>query len=584
MKSTARITRILALDAFARSAQSRTVWRTRDWAANLALIALCLIAFLPGFVSLPPMDRDEPRFAQASKQMLETGDFINIRLQNEARLKKPVGIYWLQVASVSAARALGAYDAALTTIALYRVPSLLAAIAAVLMTRWTALPLFGARVGFLAGAIMAATILLGVEARLATTDAVLMASVLAMMGALGRMAPLSPVAGQGRLASVEASTPAASPLALPALFWTAAAVSILIKGPVGPMVVALAIVALMIATRQVRWMSKLRPLPGLAWTVLLVAPWLIAIMIATHGRFFQESVGQDMMSKVAGGQESHGAPPGTYLAAVWLTFWPAAPLAALATPWVWRNRRSNAVLFVLCWLAPSWLVFEAVPTKLPHYVLPLYPALAILVAAAVEADGLSRAMWARAVALLVPVLAVATPLAGLGAIWFYEHQIAWALLPFVGLAGVAGVLAWRRLPGRPVEGLAWSVAASLLVTSGIYGIGIPRLPTLWPSPRLAEVARTMDCPNPAFAAAGDHEPSLVFLVGTGLQLPDDGKEAADFLASGGCRMAFVSTRMVPAFQAQLSALGRSATLVTRVSGVNLNGGRRLDMAAYRAEP
>src|SRR5262245_28753676 len=66
------------------------------------LVILSLLAFLPGFASMPPMDRDEPRFAQASKQMLETGDLVNIRFQGEARLKKPVGIYWLQAAAVSA--------------------------------------------------------------------------------------------------------------------------------------------------------------------------------------------------------------------------------------------------------------------------------------------------------------------------------------------------------------------------------------------------------------------------------------------------------------------------------------------------
>ena len=91
------------------------------------LVVLSLACFLPGFVSLQPMDRDEPRYAQASKQMLETGDFVDIRFQNEARHKKPVGIYWLQAASVAAGEALGVPDAR-TAIALYRIPSLIGAI------------------------------------------------------------------------------------------------------------------------------------------------------------------------------------------------------------------------------------------------------------------------------------------------------------------------------------------------------------------------------------------------------------------------------------------------------------------------
>ena len=88
------------------------------------LVLLSLACFLPGFSSLQPMDRDEPRYAQASKQMLESGDFVDIRFQDEARHKKPVGIYWLQSAAVAIGDALGVSDAR-TTIALYRIPSLL---------------------------------------------------------------------------------------------------------------------------------------------------------------------------------------------------------------------------------------------------------------------------------------------------------------------------------------------------------------------------------------------------------------------------------------------------------------------------
>src|SRR5271167_749270 len=64
------------------------------------LIVFCLIAFLPGFFQIPPVDRDEARFAQATKQMIETGDYIDIKFQDETRYKKPVGIYWLQAGVV----------------------------------------------------------------------------------------------------------------------------------------------------------------------------------------------------------------------------------------------------------------------------------------------------------------------------------------------------------------------------------------------------------------------------------------------------------------------------------------------------
>ncbi len=93
-------------------------------------------------------------------------------------------------------------------------------------------------------------------------------------------------------------------------------------------------------------------------------------------------------------QESHGAPPGAYLLLFWVTFWPGAPLAGMAAPAVWRARREPGAQFLLAWLVPSWIVFELVLTKLPHYVLPLYPAIAILTVGALERRVLSRS-WLR---------------------------------------------------------------------------------------------------------------------------------------------------------------------------------------------
>jgi 4-amino-4-deoxy-L-arabinose transferase-like glycosyltransferase len=60
-----------------------------------------LILYAPGLASIPPVDRDEARFAHATRQMLESGDIIPIRFQDEARNKKPIGIRWLQAAVVA---------------------------------------------------------------------------------------------------------------------------------------------------------------------------------------------------------------------------------------------------------------------------------------------------------------------------------------------------------------------------------------------------------------------------------------------------------------------------------------------------
>src|SRR6266436_5711210 len=102
------------------------------------LVGLCLFLYLPGISAIPPLDRDEARFAQATRQMLETGDFLRIRFQDEARNKKPAGIYWLQAISVNAFS-----SPAATAIWPYRLPSLLGGMAAVLLTLALGAALYG---------------------------------------------------------------------------------------------------------------------------------------------------------------------------------------------------------------------------------------------------------------------------------------------------------------------------------------------------------------------------------------------------------------------------------------------------------
>ena len=154
--------------------------------AAVLLVAFSLVAFLPGFFQIPPVDRDEARFAQATKQMLETHEYVDIRFQDEVRYKKPVGIYWLQAAAVKVGEALGVPQAR-TVIWLYRFPSLAGATFAVLLTYWAALAFVGRRAAVAAALMMASSVLLGVEARLAKTDAMLLLTCVAAMGAMARI-------------------------------------------------------------------------------------------------------------------------------------------------------------------------------------------------------------------------------------------------------------------------------------------------------------------------------------------------------------------------------------------------------------
>ena len=135
-----------------------------------ALLSLfCLMLYLPGLASLPPMDRDESRFMQATRQMLESGDYVRIQFQDEMRAKKPAGAYWLQALSVEALS-----HPASTQTWPYRLPSLLAAWAAVLLTFAIGKSILGPRPALLGAGLLAGSLMLVSEAHQAKTDALLL--------------------------------------------------------------------------------------------------------------------------------------------------------------------------------------------------------------------------------------------------------------------------------------------------------------------------------------------------------------------------------------------------------------------------
>jgi 4-amino-4-deoxy-L-arabinose transferase-like glycosyltransferase len=234
---------------------------------NLALACVWLIAlllYLPGFASLPATDRDEARFAQASRQMRESGDLVDIRFQNEPRYKKPIAIYWLQAGAASLV------GGPVNRIWPYRLPSLISALVALGFVLKLGERLFDRRVGLIAALLMAASLLLGVEARLATTDATLLATSLAGFDALAA----AYLRAAKRWSWIQ--------------FWVALGLGVLVKGPILPLVLVSTVAVLAIADRQVRWLSALRPALGIPLVLLVVGPWLVAIAIASHGAFFAE--------------------------------------------------------------------------------------------------------------------------------------------------------------------------------------------------------------------------------------------------------------------------------------------------------
>jgi 4-amino-4-deoxy-L-arabinose transferase-like glycosyltransferase len=564
-------------DSMPSLAPTRGLSAVLDWAvvshrrAAALLFAFCLLAFLPGFFQVPPVDRDEARFAQSSKQMIESGEYVDIHFQDEVRYKKPVGIYWLQVAAVKAGEALGVPDAR-TTIWLYRLPSLFGATGAVLLTYWAALAFVSRRAALLSALMMASCVLLGVESRLAKTDAMLLFTSVAAMGAMARV-----YLARRR----HPDTPAT--WREPAILWTAAAAGFMLKGPLIIMFMALAALTLSILDRSARWLGALRPFTGIVWMLLLVLPWFVAIVAKSGTEFFTDAVGHDMLAKVTSGQEAHGAPPGLYFLLFWITFWPGSILAGLAAPVVWKARREPGARFLLAWLVPSWIVFEIVITKLPHYVLPLYPAIAILIAGILDQGALYRKRWlTRGTVgwfLFPAVIAILVPAGFL----FVDRDLGLLAWPSAAAAVILGLFAWWLYEVDGAErSLLRGMLAAICMSATVYAIFFPSLPALFPSELLAEKVKATGCAAPHVASTYDYqEPSLVFLLGTDTRFTD-GAGAAEFLAEGACHFAMIDPRSERAFVQRADRIGLHYALLQRVNGYNISIGKPVSLTIFRS--
>lgn len=530
----------------------------------LALALLALLVLAPGIAMLPVTDRDEALYVQSSRQMLETGNWLDIRFQDAPRYKKPIGIYWLQGAA-ALATGYGA-DAPLWV---YRLPSLLGATLVVLLTGAIAAqiagPIAGPTAGFVAGLICLATVSLGLEARLAKTDAVLAATILAAQYALVRLW-LDP--------------DRARRLGRNLLFWSALGLGILIKGPIAPLIVGLTLATLCLVERRLTLWRGLAPVAGLALMLAIALPWLVAIAWISNGAFFTASLGQDLLGKVASGQQGHGLPPGAYLLMATAFFWPMVALLPAAAVAAWRRRGEPRTQVLLAWIVPNWLLFELIATKLPNYLLPLMPAVAILAALPLaEANARPSTRLARWPLLWIPLGAAVLALGLNLAFRHYEGVIEPLGLTLSLLAVALAVLAWDRLSRDDHRrGLAALIAAAGLLQAVAYAVLFPAAKSLWLSDRIAAaVAEARRCEQPERLVADYREPSLVVRLGTATRLVDASAVAARFAAAP-CAVAVVASQHLPDVLASLDRLGAPPPTVTTVSGRNLGDGRRRDMA------
>ena len=487
---------------------------------DIAILSLLLLALaLPGLAGIPVIDRDEARYAQASVQMIETGDYINIRFQDQARNKKPAGAYWLQAASVNLFS-----NVENRQIWAHRVPSVLGALLSILATYWGGVRLLGRNGAMIGCALLAISLLFVFEAHIAKTDALLCGfSALA----LASMAQLRN--GGGNKSAL--------------LFWLALGCAVMIKGPILPLLVGLCIFALFVWEREAAWMKPLRFWPGPVLFLLVVLPWMILIWHATDGAFFTEAIGGDLTPKLKGGHEKHGGPPGYHTLATWIMFWPSCLFLLPGLVVALRsagNRHgsqttvSKSARLLLCWAAPYFILIEIIPTKLPHYTLPIYPALALMAALSVLAlSKIDEFLVVRRIsAVLFMLVSMALFVGLLFGESLYGNYPTWSFAVMGGGLVLSWYAAWRLWGGHAKSAFVAVIAMALLVNIPTYQLTLPSLDSLLVSRNVKDALAESGVKTPVDGSIKIYspqftEPSLVYAVGTGIVLGQPEKRLSE---------------------------------------------------------
>ncbi|MEL6582794.1 MAG: glycosyltransferase family 39 protein [Pseudomonadota bacterium] len=530
------------------------------WRLVAVYALLAAITLIPGQATISVTDRDEGRYIQASKQMMETGDYIEIWNIENPRWKKPAGIHWLQVAAAQ----ITGYGAE-APIWVYRLPSAFGMFFAGLLTFWALYPLLGKRAAALAGMMMLTCLIAAGEGNIAKTDAVLLAACTATAGALAR------------LYEREARGPGLQREHW--ILWLAVSAGVLVKGPIIFLLLGGILLSHTILERDLQFVRQTKPLFGLAVLAVVALPWFIAIGFRTDWQYYFAAVGDDLLGKVTEGQQNHWGPPGYYIATVWLMLWPWAALLVLSLGRAWRERGSDAMRFLASWIIPFWAVFAVTSTKLPHYTLPVFPALVGLMAYGLI-HGLNPSRGWRIVAAALFLLGTAVwagislvvPPLELGGIL----PTAVALAGFGSLAALAAV--WSLLKRQDWQFAGYALAAGLLIHGGLFGVTLPAAQYFFPSRAIAEAHLAYDaCAPRPFRSIDYREPSVWHYTATTARFLTD-NEAAELLSSGesGWRVWLNAARRTT--PEELEALvGAPLQELARVEAFNPNQGREIDM-------
>lgn len=483
-------------------------------------------------------DRDEPRNARCAAEMFARADWIVPTFNGELRAHKPVLLYWLMLSSYAA---FGETEFAA------RLPSAVLGVATALVTMAMGRRLFSARAGLWAGVILATSLSFDIAGRAATPDGALLFCVTAALAIFVWAAiPARVLAAQG---GATASSPAMPGLLGWCGVYAMLGLAGLAKGPVGILlVVAILGAFLLVATgdggliarlhprRAVATALQMRPVALTLVVLAIAAPWYVAVHVQTGGAFSDEFFFRHNFERATSAMEGHRGPIVYYLGAGLVGFFPwsilAVPLALESRRMLREGGRDGlAVKFALCWAGVWIAAFSLVSTKLPSYITPAYPALALLAGSYVDRwlDGraVSAARWMPwALAALAAVgagLAVALPLVARRYLPGDEVLGALGLIPLV-----AAAMAWLWLRRQRTNAAAWTLAvgATAFVVA-LFGFAQVRVDRRQVSEEIAAFVQRDSPGPPTFVAFRDLEPSMVYYARQTVPTVFDPADAAE---------------------------------------------------------
>ena len=329
------------------------------------LFFLALLYLVCGTWSLPLIDRDEPRFAEASREMRQGGDYVVPYFNHQYRFDKPPLTYWTHMASCAV---FGESDFAV------RFPSVVAATLTILLVYGFGTRMFDRETGWAAALIFGTCLQTFMHAKGAVADMLMVL-----------FFTLTAWAGWELIQA--AKQRAQQPWRWWAVFYSALALGFLAKGPVAWLPIAS--IGWFISARAAGGTARrFHWLPGLLLTLALVGTWGIPALTRTHGAFAAVGLGKHVVGRSFTAMEGHGAAGlasyvallPMYFAAVFLSFFPWS----IRLPWLVRRLRRASLpdehAYLLAGVAVVFAVFTLVRTKLPHYTLPAFPLLAIILA------------------------------------------------------------------------------------------------------------------------------------------------------------------------------------------------------------